>query len=241
MTRAYHIELTVLRDYGKQLILLGILVAALVSIGTRNLIIAPALMTCMFLVLAPMSTEAYDESNNWARLRLTMTLSRRDIVAARYLVIVTVGLIGMAVGLAVAAILSIVAMIVDLPGGLSAALTPDASMWIAAIPGIAVSLLLGTIIGSIITPVYFHFGQTKATQAMPAIIIFIVFVPAMLLGYSGLLDTGSAGMTMLTDFIAAITTPVGACCTLAVAVIVAAATMALSAAVSLRLYERREL
>lgn len=130
MTRAYHIELTVLRDYGKQLILLGILVAALVSIGTRNLIIAP---------------------------------------------------------------------------------------------------------------VYFHFGQTKATQAMPAIIIFIVFVPAMLLGYSGLLDTGSAGMTMLTDFIAAITTPVGACCTLAVAVIVAAATMALSAAVSLRLYERREL
>lgn len=53
MTRAYHIELTVLRDYGKQLILLGILVAALVSIGTRNLIIAPALMTCMFLVLAP--------------------------------------------------------------------------------------------------------------------------------------------------------------------------------------------
>ncbi|WP_278813614.1 hypothetical protein [Bifidobacterium pullorum] len=53
MTRAYHIELTVLRDYGKQLILLGALVAVLISVGTRNVIISPGLLTCMFLVLAP--------------------------------------------------------------------------------------------------------------------------------------------------------------------------------------------
>lgn len=241
MTRAYHIELTVLRTYGKQLILLGMLVAVFISIGTRSIIVSPGLLTCMFLTFASMGSSAYDESNNWARLRLTMPISRRDIVAARYAAIITVGLVGMVIGLAVTAILSVIAMTVNLPGGLSAALAPDANAWLHITLISAASLLLGSTIAAVITPVYFHFGQTKATQAMPAIIIFVVFAPMLLLEYSGLLDPDGAGMNALADLIAAITTPAGACCALAVAALASAAVLVLSAIVSLRLYERREL
>ena len=116
MRRAYLIELTVFRDYGKQLLALGFLVAVLVGCGMQTVLAAPSIITCMFFMMGAMGAAAYDEQNDWGRFRLTMPLSRRDVVLGRYGAIVTLGLGGMAVGLLAALAIGAVASAVELPG-----------------------------------------------------------------------------------------------------------------------------
>lgn len=54
MRRAYLIELTVFRDYGKQLLALGFLVAVLVGCGMQTVLAAPSIITCMFFMMGAM-------------------------------------------------------------------------------------------------------------------------------------------------------------------------------------------
>ena len=115
MKRAYLIELTIFRDYGKQLLALGFLVAVLVGCGMQTVLAAPSGITCMFFMIGAMGAAAYDEQNDWGRFRLTLPLSRRDVVLGRYGAIVTLGLGGMAVGLLAAFAISAVASAVELP------------------------------------------------------------------------------------------------------------------------------
>lgn len=76
----------------------------------------------MYLLLGVSGTNSFDDLNGWERLRLTMPLSRRDVVLARYGAIATLGLGGLALGLAAAVALGAVALFIPLPGELSSAL-----------------------------------------------------------------------------------------------------------------------
>ena len=46
----------------------------------------------MFFMMGAMGLAAYDELNHWGLFRLTLPLSRRDVVLGRYGAIVTLGL-----------------------------------------------------------------------------------------------------------------------------------------------------
>ena len=91
MKRAYLIELTIFRDYARQLIGLGIIVSLCIGFGMQTPLAMPATLTCMFFMMASMGLAAYDELNHWALFRLTLPLSRRDVVCGRYAAIVTLG------------------------------------------------------------------------------------------------------------------------------------------------------
>ena len=145
MKRAYLIELTIFRDYGRQLLALGFLVAVLVGCGMQTVLAAPSIITCMFFMMGAMGAAAYDEQNDWGRFRLTLPLSRRDVVLGRYGAIVTLGLGGMAVGLLAAFAISAVASAVELPGELSQALALDADM----LSGMAFATTFCLLIGAV--------------------------------------------------------------------------------------------
>lgn len=122
MLRAYLVDMTVLRDYSRALLGLGFFVAVCVSLGMQTSVMAPGLLAMMYLLLGVSGTNSFDDLNGWERLRLTMPFSRRDVVLARYGAIATLGLGGLALGLAAALLLAAVAGVVPLPGELSSAL-----------------------------------------------------------------------------------------------------------------------
>ena len=101
---------------------------------------------------------------------------------------------------------------------------------------------MGSFVASVVTPLYFRFGQSKATQYLPLIMVLVFFVlPVSLIGNSGLLDGGIVGTDALTSLLAFIETPAGVAASMGVLLAASALVLAVSAAVSLRLYERREL
>ena len=241
MKRAYLIELTVFRDYGKQLLALGFLVAVLVGCVLLTVPAAPAINTCMFFMMGAMGAAAYDEQNDWGRFRLTLPLSRRDVVLGRYGAIVTLGLGGMAVGVLAALALGVVASAVELPGELSEALSLSGDTLSGMAFATTFCLLIGATVASVVTPIYFRLGQTKATQLLPTIIVMIFVLPVVFLGNSGLLDGAIPGLDQIAAFLAYIETPEGLVVGCAGMVAATAVILAASAALSLRLYETREL
>ncbi len=241
MKRAYLIEMTIFRDYAKQLVGLGLIVSLCIGLGMQTPLAMPATLTCMFFMMGAMGLAAYDELNHWGLFRLTLPLSRRDVVLGRYGAIVTLGLAGMVVGLVGALVAMGVAGALGLGGEVGEAFSFDAELMGPMLFVTSFTLLIGSVVASVVTPIYFRLGQTRATQILPTAIALLFVVPVAVLGNSGMLDGGIPGLDLLSDLLAALETPAGMVAGVAACVAVSAVALAVSAALSLKLYERREL
>ena len=241
MKSAYLIEMTIFRDYAKQLVALGALVSLCTGVGMQTPLAMPTTLTCMFFMMSAMGLAAYDQLNHWELFRLTLPLSRRDIVLGRYAAIVTLGLIGMVVGFAGAlvSIAAIGAMGIDGEIGDAFASEPDMLAVMAVVS--CFTLLIGSVVASVVTPIYFRLGQTRATQILPTIIVLMFVIPVVILGNSGMLDGGIPGMELLSGALEALDTPAGMAAGCLILVALSAAALCISAAISLKLYEKREL
>ena len=241
MKNAYLIEMTIFRDYAKQLVALGALVSLCIGLGMQTPLAMPATLTCMFFMMSAMGLAAYDQLNHWELFRLTLPLSRRDIVLGRYAAIVTLGLLGMVVGTLGAVVIMAVVTAAGVPGEVGEAFAYDPDMLGVMAVVSCFTLLIGTVVASVVTPIYFRLGQTRATQILPTIIVLLFVVPVVILGNSGMLDGGIPGMELLSGALEALETPAGMAvgCTFLIAL--SAAALCVSAAISLKLYEKREL
>lgn len=240
MKRAFLIELSVIGNYAVQLFGLGIFVAICTSLGTQTTAPIPGVLTCMYLIMGTMAASAYDDQNNWGLYRLTMPLSRRDVVLGRYAMIAVMGLLGTAAGFIGGIALSAVAGVVPLPGDLSSAFGLSAENVFATFMATSLCVIVGSIIAGIETPIYFRFGQTKATQWLPMITVLLFCGPIMLLGSGAQIDLSVVQAAR--DLLVFVTENLlGAIAFLAAGFIIAAIILFISAAVSLKLYNKREL
>ena len=241
MKRAYLIEMTIFRDYARQLIGLGVLVSLCTGFGMQTPLAMPATLTCMFFMMSATGLAAYDELNHWGLFRLTLPLSRRDVVCGRYAAIVTLGAIGMVVGFVSACVAIALASFIPLPSDIAEAFSFDGDMLGVMLLVTAFTLLIGATVASVVTPLYFRLGQTRATQILPTAIVLLFVVPVVILGNSGMLDGGIPGMDLLSNVLVALETPTGMVAGVVVCVCASAVLLAISAAISLKLYEHREL
>ncbi len=241
MKRAYQVEMAVIRNYTRQLFGLGIFVAACTCVGMQSLAGAPGVLTCMYFIMGALATSAYDEQNNWGLYRLAMPFNRHEVVLARYGAIATIGLIGMAAGMIGALALSAIATVAPLPGDLSATLGLTRDNIQAMVFSCALCAIVGSGVAAIETPIYLRFGQTKATQWIPMISVLLFISPAIILGATGGLGNFAGIADTIRGIFAFIETPVGAAVSLVVALAVSAIILGISAAISLALYDRREL
>ena len=241
MRRAYLIEMAVFRDYARQLLGLGLLVSLCIGVGMQTPLAMPATLTCMFFMMGAMGLAAYDELNHWGLFRLTLPLSRRDVVLGRYAAIVTLGLMGMVVGLVGALLAMGVMGALGIGGEVGEAFSFDAELMGPMLFVTSFTLLIGSVVAGVVTPIYFRLGQTRATQILPTVIVLLFVVPVAVLGNSGMLDGGIPGLDLLSGLLEALETPAGMACGVAACVAVSAVVLAASAALSLKLYERREL
>lgn len=241
MKRAFLLEMTIFRDYARQLVGLGLLVSLCIGLGMQTPLAMPATLTCMFFMMSAMGLAAYDQLNHWELFRLTLPLSRRDVVLGRYAAIVAFGLLGMVVGLVAALAATGVVSAVGLPGEVGEAFAFDPGMLGVMAVVTCFTLLIGAVVASVVTPLYFRLGQTRATQILPTVIVLLFVVPVVILGNSGMLDGGIPGMELVSAALEALDTPAGMAVGCVAFVALSAAALAISAAVSLKLYEKREL
>lgn len=241
MLRAYLVDIAVLRDYSRALLGLGFFVAVCVSLGMRTTVMVPGLLTMMYLLLGVSGTNSFDDANGWGRLRLTMPLSRRDVVLARYGAIVTFGCGGLAAGLVAALILAAIALVVPLPGGLSPALALSGDALLGMLLSAGALFAVGSLCAAVEVPLFFRFGSTRATQYLPLVPLVALLCPIIVLGGSGMINESTLTAEGIAGALGHIWSPAGVAACLVGLLALSTALLGISAAISLRLYETREL
>lgn len=175
-----------------------------------------------------------DEQNKWQEMRLAMPISRTDVVLGRYLSILACSLLGVAVVLAVIAVLVLLAAVI--PGDSAIAPCLDECNPGAVVLMVGISLVFSLSATAFAAPVVFRMGFTGAVRYLPfaffALIAFGVCVAKIAPGG----QSAGAWFGGLLDTVALHFTPLGLGVVLIAGML---AVYAASAAISLRLYRGR--
>lgn len=236
MMRMFKMELAVFGQYLRQLAFSILFMAVCFTVGMGSTSMLPGTIFMMGMFSLSNSASHYDEQNDWAAFRLTMPVSRRDVVLGRYLFVLA-GTLTVSLLVAVAAcLLSWMGGASLLPEVVASVVRLDADMVQAGVFTLAFCSAMGFVISSVSMPVFFKFGQTKATQWLPFIMMFLGVAPVMAGGFMG--EEAIVPMQQALSFAE---TPEGLTSFTVGALIFGAVCYAVSALVSLRVYKAREL
>ena len=235
MKRMFAMEAVILHKYLRQMIFTSIFVAACVTLGGMTLASVPLMMCFMVTFGAMTSLSAYDEQNSWASYRLTMPVSKRDVVFGRYAFIACIAFCFSMAATLVCLLLSVLGWNVELPDFLNAMLLSSTEDLIGLAALYVMGIGMASLLASICLPAFFALGQTKATQWLPLIMLALGVAPIFALDYlsSEMIELGQALELLLQ--------PSNLLIVCAGVLVAATALYVISAFVSVRLYERREL
>lgn len=236
MMRMFKMELTVFGQYLRQLAFSILFMAVCFTVGMGSTSMLPGIIFMMGMFSLSNSASHYDEQNDWAAFRLTMPVSRRDVVLGRYLFVLAGTLIASLFVTVAACLLSWMGGASLLPEVIANVVRLDADMIQAGVFVLAFCSAMGFVIASVSMPVFFKFGQTKATQWLPFIMMFLGVAPAMAGGFMG--EEAIVPMQQALSFAE---TPEGLTSFTVGALIFGAVCYAVSALVSLRVYKARDL
>ena len=135
----------------------------------------------VILAVLPISAFAYDELSKWDRYAMSLPLGRSRVVGARYLFVLGLTLLTVAVGLAGTVLLYLVHQADPL------------EMFVT----LMVSTAIGLLIPTILLPLSYKLGAERARPYLYAI-IFIPIIAVVLLAKAGVLDISMLkGMDLL--------------------------------------------
>ena len=236
MMRMFKMELAVFGQYLRQLAFSILFMAVCFTAGMGSTSALPGIIFMMGMFSLSNSASHYDEQNDWAAFRLTMPVSRRDVVLGRYLFVLA-GTLTVSLLVAVAAcLLSWMGGASLLPEVVASVVRLDADMVQAGVFTLALCSAMGFVIASVSMPVFFKFGQTKATQWLPFIMMFLGVAPLMVSGFMG--EEAIMAMQQALSFAE---TPEGLTSFAMGALIFGVVCYIVSALVSLRVYKARDL
>ncbi len=203
-----------------------------------SLFLGAVSIAAFFPFIFVMSLLTVDEQNGWERFRLTMPVTRNQVVRGRYLTALLAAALSAVAATALAVPFSWLAQM-GLPvaplfseeGVSGAELLPTAAASACA-AALAILVLL-----SISLPIYMRFGATKAARMAPAIVVLVFCGGMAALGQIGVLDQwGPQVAAWLQNLVSAGQLGwVAAGATLAVLAVYAA-----SSAISCAIYARRQ-
>ena len=132
------------------------------SSGAETYLVMSVIMCAMMVV----TTFAFDETSNWPRYAMIMPVSRKNLVAGKFVALAIFCGFGAVVGLVVGAVGGLITKKVALsPDGLGELLLLALTAW-----------ALGMIFGGIVIPLLFKFGAEKGRMLM----MVSVMIPAAL-------------------------------------------------------------
>lgn len=210
----------------------GMIVAVLIGTFMGNVYTALVLLTVLIPFTLVFTIISLDERNNWQSLRLTLPLSRTDIVLGRYASALLFTICGLVLGFVAVGIVFALSLV--LPEVVSFEDMMGDFGWqplvLVSVGGLGMMLIML----SIILPMTTRFGMTKAVRYVP--LLFLLFIP---LGYVADL-TGFASQQFVLDFVNWVKLPEGSLQLTALVAVATCAIYAVSGAISLKLYEHRE-
>ena len=113
----------------------------------------------------------YDDRRDWNRFRLTMPLTRTDIVFGRYAFLAAVALAGTLIGIAL--YLAVTLAVQCVPAYAALALRPGGFDAIEFTWSVAVSLALAFVVGGIMVPTFLNFGMGNGPRYAMALIMMV--------------------------------------------------------------------
>ena len=232
MMRMIKMELVVFGQYLKQLSFSILFMAVCLSAGMGSTFALPGIIFMMGMFSLSNSASNYDEHNGWAAFRLTMPVSRREVVLGRYLFVLAGALPVSLLVLAAALGLAALGEASMLPAVVARVVRLDAD----ALRAVMFTFAFCSAMGFIIASVFFKFGQTKATQWLPFIMLFLGVAPFVLVGFLGK-DAMAAAQRALSFA----ETPEGLAAFAAGALVFGLVCYAVSALISLHIYKARDL
>lgn len=176
LKKAYLVELSTWQRTIVRCVAVMIVMGLFIAYVTETALITPILFAGP-LVLAGLAGNNGETSSGWSRLRLTMPLSRSDVVVARYALIGTLALIGVACGILTDGLFVLAASAGMLPENVAAGflLTPESPLYTAAV--VFASLAFAIVFASISIPVNIKLSGTSAIMVM-AVIYMLILVGA---------------------------------------------------------------
>lgn len=236
MLRMMKMEFVVLKKYLKQIAFTMAFVVICFVAGMESLVSVPGMAFLMVMFSVSTSVSAYDEQNSWGMFRLVMPLSRRDVVFGRYAFNLLLACVAGLVAAALVAGFLALGAAVELPDFLADLAVWDAQQLEATLAASISCACIGLCLCSVTLPAYFKFGQTKATQYLPFIMLFLSVAPFLALGAIGgpLLD-------QVKDAIELTATTGGLGMVAFAALGISLAVYAASACIAVRLYAARDL
>lgn len=222
-----------------QLLVIALIIASILAIPFGDVVASTAMVVAIIDLGAVMNLCAYDDTSDWQRFRLTLPLSRTQVVLGRYASVVLI-MIGSAV---VAAIIGFVLqMTLSTLGVEGFTLEPLSLM----LPEMAIAVMVATCLAllavAVALPFIMRFGMTKATR-----FIMVAMVLLYVLGLQGFSSVNSGGMalesllTSLAGSAASNEALLGSLVGLAGgALLVACVVYVVSAFVAIRLYKTRQ-
>ena len=133
-----------------------------------------------------------------------------------------------------------VALLIPLPGELSSALALSGDALLGMCLSAGALFAVGSLCAAVEVPLFFRFGNTRATQYLPLVPLFALLCPIIVLGGSGMIDESTLTVEGLAGALSLVWSPAGAAACLIGLLALSAGSLALSAALSLKLYETRE-
>ena len=224
-------DLLIAKKYLVQQLLIGVAVGIFISVVMGNLYVIPPMVGVMIPFSLAFTILAYDERDNWQQFRLSMPLSRTNVIWGRYASMGVLALIGLALGLLVTGIVIAAANLLPNVPQLTDLMVNFSwqAVVLVSVVGVAIILVMLTIT----MPLVSRFGMTKAVRYIPLLVIF-----AVVFG-SGFLD-GKSAPEFLLQLMEWLKTPEGTLGMAGIVIVVAFALYALSGVLSVKLYEKRE-
>lgn len=212
---------------------LDIILGVFLAFTMQTLIGATAAMTVIVPLMYLFSIGVYDEMNDWEGFRLTLPITRRQVVFGRYAGLVVVTLGAAVLALVVAHIVSTIGnMVPNAPSYITSAEVGFIEAGLAALAGIAAVLLAA----SITFPFLMRFGMTKAIRVIPIAALLLI---ALVVG--ALQDSAVIAQLDSIDFATLFNGDLGFALAVAAICAVVAALYVISSLISVKLYANREL
>lgn len=167
-------DFVTMRNSLLQLLGICVLIAVFVSIGTGTPIAGVAAVCAMVPFMFIFSIAAYDDMNGWERFRLTLPISRRQVVLGRYascLIVVLASDVLMII--LITLLCAIFPFLTFIPS--------DARAWIpsglnlARMSGFVLMISGAMLFAAACTmPLIMRFGMTKGTRLAPLVVVFLI-------------------------------------------------------------------
>ncbi len=230
-------DLVTMRSALLQLAGICAIVGAFISIATQSFVAASAATAIMIPLMFLFTTSAYDETRDWELFRLTLPVTRRQVVLGRYASILLVALLAVVLASVLGVLLALAAGAVAAlaPVPLPEGLVPHEGFVAEIVAGAAVSSVIALVAGAVTLPLIMRFGMTKGARLVPVVIVLLMSLGILLAGDDGPL----AGM--LTGLEAWLFQGANLALVCVAGVVATLAVYAVSAQVAVGLYERREL